>query len=134
METLSERSETVKFKGEVRNKTSKADTMVLLGYGLLSASVTLYVLVDYGNFVGRSDQFTVFISHYLIALIYVVSLLINGSYGIRKSWRKENINKTIILLNLFLVSAFALNRELPVFAESSFWLTIFLIVTSLFTL
>jgi XrtN system VIT domain protein len=134
METLSERSETVKFKGEVRNKTSKADTMVLLGYGLLSASVILYVLVDYGNFVGRSDQFTVFISHYLIALIYVVSLLINGSYGIRKSWRKQNINKTIILLNLFLVSAFALNRELPVFAESSFWLTIFLIVTSLFTL
>jgi XrtN system VIT domain protein len=59
-----------------------------------------------------------------------VILAVNNSYGIRESWRSRTIDKTVILLNLFLISAYALNRTLAVFAESVDWLSAYLIITS----
>ncbi len=51
-----------------------------------------------------------------------------------RSWKKENIHRTIVLLNLFLVSAYALNREVPVFNTSTAWLCVYLVLTSAATL
>lgn len=115
-------------------KSTTPDRTILLGYLLLSISTVLYGLEEHviGN--RSSDDFTIFFIHYFIALGYVIALILNKSYGIRKSWQKENIHKTVVLLNLFLVSAYALNRPIPVFKDSVTWLCVYLILTSIVTL
>jgi XrtN system VIT domain protein len=102
-----------------------------LGYLLLAVSFFLYVLVEFINASVQRGLFTVFILHYLLAIAYAAILIYHKAYGIRKSWRKANIRYTIILLNLFLVSAYALNREIPVFEKSTDWLCVYLMLTSL---
>jgi XrtN system VIT domain protein len=99
-----------------------------VGYLLLGVSLVLFMIEEHAM-AGR-DDFAIFVMHYVIALVYVIVLLVDKSYGIRKSWRKEHIHKTIILLNLFLVSAFTLNTTIPVFADSTLWLCIYIVGTS----
>lgn len=109
---------------------SRFDTF-LIGYLLLSISVVLFGLFEWlDNLKGRED-FMVFMFHYLLAAAYIVVLVRDRAYGFIKSWRKKNLGLTIILLNLFLVSAYALNRSLPVFEDSTDWFSLYLIVTSL---
>lgn len=104
-----------------------------IGYALLALSFTLYILFTVLK-LDQGETFTSFIVHYMLAFFYMVILIVDGSYGIRRSWRKVNIHKTIILLNLFFVSAYSLNRSLVVFQDSTDWLCIYLIITSLVTL
>lgn len=112
----------------------KPDSHILAGYGLLLVSFLLFAFIDQHTLEQRSSQFTVFVIHYFLALTYVGILIYGKSFGIRRSWRKENFSKTIILLNLFLISAYALNREIPVFESSTDWLSAYLLITSLTTL
>ncbi|MEI9917459.1 MAG: XrtN system VIT domain-containing protein [Bacteroidota bacterium] len=114
-------------------RLEKADNITLLGYLLLAVSTILYAIEESGVVpVSRNfdEDLTIFFIHYLPAFIYAIILMSNRSWGIRRSWQKENIHKTIILLNLFLVSAYALNRKLPVFAESVQWLCVLLVLMS----
>jgi XrtN system VIT domain protein len=104
-----------------------------IGYALLALSCVLYTLFTALELDG-GEAFTSFIVQYMLAFLYTVILIVDGSYGIRKSWRKANIHKTIILLNLFLISAYSLNRNLAVFQDSTNWLCVYLAVTSLTTL
>src|SRR5689334_17210156 len=71
---------------------------------LLAVSLLLFAIEEYAT-MPRGEDFKIFTMHYIIALVYVVVLLINGAYGIRKSWNELHIHKTIILINLFLISA-----------------------------
>jgi XrtN system VIT domain protein len=109
----------------------KRNHTISLGYIFLSVSTFLFIIVEGDSSQTSGDNsLTIFFLHYLIALVYVVILAVNGFYGIRESWRSRSIDKTIILLNLFLISAFALNRVVPVFADSVNWLCVYLTCTS----
>jgi XrtN system VIT domain protein len=130
METIIDPKVSQAFSVEKEPKSSLEDRTMLLGYLLLSISAGLYGLEEYYNVSRGDDNLTIFFIHYLIALAFVIILIINKSYGIRKSWRKQHIHKTAIVLNLFLVSAYALNRELPVFEDSVIWLCLYLLLTS----
>jgi XrtN system VIT domain protein len=132
METL---QEPYVHTNHVHASTTKQPVLLAysIGYALLTLSFSLYILftvlkLDQGN------TFTSFIVHYMLALFYAVILVLDGAYGIRKSWRKANIHKTVILLNLFLISAYSLNRDFVVFQDSTDWLCVYLVVTSLITL
>src|SRR5687768_16011200 len=110
-----------------RQKSNFAKSnLIRIGYFLLGVSFSFYLLTEYFPTEKRQDLFTLFIVHYLVAFVYAALLITTGDYGIRKSWKKENLDKTVILLNLFLISAYALNRQLPVFAESTTWLCVYL--------
>jgi XrtN system VIT domain protein len=111
------------FKQIITDKTT------YLGYLLLAISLLLFTIEEYAM-IPRGEDFKIFTLHYIMALLYVVILLINRSYGIRKSWSKLNIHKTIILLNLFLISAYTLNRSLPIFADAVPWLCAYILGTS----
>jgi XrtN system VIT domain protein len=134
METIKDPLLTRNFSVETESKPVLKDRTSLVGLILLILSAGIYGLEEYYEVTRGDNNFTIFFVHYFIALAFVVTLIVNKSYGIRKSWRKENIHKTIILLNLFLVSAYALNRELPVFEDSVPWLCVYLTLTSLVTL
>ncbi|MBT1706950.1 XrtN system VIT domain-containing protein [Fulvivirgaceae bacterium PWU5] len=112
--------------------TIKPDHILSTGYFLLGASTLLYAITmlkdaDFLNDAG----FPLFVVHYGMAIVYVILLLSNRFYGVVKSWRQENIHYTVVLLNLFLVSAYALNRLVPVFEDSVLWLCVYLVVSSL---
>lgn len=118
---------------ETTSVTHQPKWIYILGYVLLAFSLILFVVTD--NLITRKDNnLTYFFLHYVIAFAYVAVLLSHGRLGIRTSWRKENIDLTLVVLNLFLVSAYALNREIPVFEESVGWLCVLIVVISATTL
>jgi XrtN system VIT domain protein len=99
------------------------------GYALLLASFLLYLIVEYFN--KKENLFMAFWVNYALAAVYTFTLIGARAIGMRRSWNKENVDKTVILLNLFLVSAYALNRELLVFENSDDWLCFYIILSSL---
>lgn len=101
------------------------------GYLLLAISFALFVLCDNSILKIGNNEFILFFLHYFLALAYTVLLLMDRAVGVSKSWKKENISRTVILLNLFLISAYALNRTIPVFENSVDWLCGYLIISSL---
>jgi XrtN system VIT domain protein len=107
------------------------DPFLWLGYLFLAASCFFYLLFEFTPRRGSDYTFEVFICHYILALGYAGFLIYNKAYGIRASWRKANIHKTVVLLNLFLVGAFALNRELPVFESSANWWCVYIVLSSI---
>jgi XrtN system VIT domain protein len=100
------------------------------GYGMLALSAAFYAACVYYDVPTSDNEFLLFVIHYLFAIGYAVVLMFNKAYGISRSWKREHIHKTIILLNLFLVSAYALNRLVNVFHTSTTWLCVYLVVTS----
>jgi XrtN system VIT domain protein len=116
-------------------KPEKHRQILLIGYLMLLVSFPIFLITEYTQSDGtRSEFFGLFVVHYLIALTYAGILLFNKGLGIRKSWKKENLGKTIILLHLFYISAYALNREITVFNDSTEWLSVYTIVASVFIL
>src|SRR5688500_18262426 len=77
------------------------------GYLFLILSFSLYAISEYADL--KDNLFMLFCVHYFICCAYVSILIYIGALGVRKSWQKKNMDKTMILLNMFLVSAYALN-------------------------
>jgi XrtN system VIT domain protein len=99
-----------------------------IGYMMLAVSFSLYVAYEYVD--AKDNAFMMFCLHYFIGIGYTIVLITQRSWGIRKSWRKENLDKTVIAVNLYLISAYALNRELQVFANSVDWFCVYILVSS----
>jgi XrtN system VIT domain protein len=114
------------------NASKEPQWIYYSGFALLVLSLLLFVII--GRLEGRQGNFSIFFIHYLIAVAYAIILLMNKSLGLLKSWSKVNIDKTFLLLNLFLVSAYSLNREIPVFEDSADWLCFYIIIASAATL
>src|SRR6478735_841986 len=75
------------------------------------------------------DFFGVFVFNYGLSFIYFFVLLFSGL--LRFKWKNEAKNYTeniFLFLVLGLISAFSLNRLLPIFEESATWLAVFLVV------
>lgn len=100
------------------------------GYFFLGISSIGYAIEELKMSDQQNENLTIFFLHYFIAIAYSAVLIWGGSFGIRKSWKKEHIHKTVILLNLFLISAYALNRNIPVFEDSVEWFCGYLILMS----
>jgi XrtN system VIT domain protein len=100
------------------------------GYLLLLVSLVLYAIEEIVDVRSDENDFALFFIHYILAVGYTFILMFHFCLGITRSWQKEYIHRTAIVLNLFLISAYALNREIPVFEQSTQWLCVYLIVTS----
>jgi XrtN system VIT domain protein len=118
------------FSPPQRKIAQENQTPYYIGYAFLIASALLYLFCEITGLRRSDDNLTAFVAHYGMALGYLITLIWNKRFGFRKSWYQENIHLTIILLNLFLVSAYALNRNLDVFQDSVVWLCIVLITTT----
>lgn len=127
---MNSNSQTFSPAAKSQNQSSiKMDRIVLIGYAALLVSFFTFGITEYAD-PPRKDYFTIFVAHYIIALAYVTILIFNNAYGIRKCWKQRNIGMTVVLLNLFLISAYALNRSIPVFEDAASWLCGYLLITS----
>lgn len=106
------------------NKTLKstlANRFYPAALGLLIINFIVFCLSAHADSM-RSGPFSgYFLLHYGCAVLVFIFLLIIGSPHKRSIY-------TIILLLLF-ISAFALNRDLPVFSTSVTWLSVMLVIT-----
>jgi XrtN system VIT domain protein len=100
--------------------------IVRLGIGLLSASFILYSLYELlPTF--QADGMGMFMIHYACTVFYFFAVLFSGRF---KTGRNR-LPLVIINLLLFLISAFALNRQMDVFHQSAGWLQSLLIISGL---
>ncbi|WP_143519982.1 XrtN system VIT domain-containing protein [Reichenbachiella sp. 5M10] len=101
---------------------------ITLGLVLVILSSIVYGLEIYFNTDTEGEPFgALFFLHYTPALLYMFFV----KYEDKHFWRffqKENFAPHTLLLVLFNISAYSLNRNLPVFNESTDWLTVFLVI------
>jgi len=98
----------------------------------------IFLLVSLSSFVGTwniyaldFDIFTgIFFVTFGITWIYAIAVGINNMKLYGQFFRYRNFTHNMILLQLFNVSAYTLNRTIPVFNESSQWLVVFLTLTN----
>jgi len=109
---------------------TKNRDLVIIGYIQLLLSAACFAAWEYYSNGRDTDPSGPFWIHYGLLIIYVIVLWYNDAFGVTRCWKKENMDTTLILLNLALVSAYALNRWFAVFDESVDWLCVYIIVSS----
>lgn len=96
------------------------------GIVLLIASLTVYCIPEFAPF-SPGGHFGLFAINYLIAIVYFVLLVI------QKKLKKKSGGRPLmfVLLVLLLVSAWSLNRSIPVFEKSTIGLTVAMVISSI---
>ncbi|RWY48135.1 XrtN system VIT domain-containing protein [Mucilaginibacter gilvus] len=104
------------------------DKVTTAGLGLIVLSAIIFVITGiYGH---SNAAFGAFIGNYILSLGVLVAVLV---VTIQKhGWRysRGKAEHTVVLLVLWFISAFALNREMNVFDDSADWLSIWVVVSS----
>lgn len=118
----------------IASRPGNENNVLFVGYILLALSLLIFAWKENSPDTDEGNLFAIFIAHYFIALVYTGYLLYAKAIGISRSWKKENVHFTAVLLNLFLISAYALNRMMAVFQDSTTWLCVFIIFTSTTTI
>ncbi|MFY8036312.1 MAG: XrtN system VIT domain-containing protein [Cyclobacteriaceae bacterium] len=104
---------------------------IFVGYILLIISFACYAITEVMDTSDLPSSFSFFVIHYVIAVGYLLYLYFYNEFGIMKSFRSKTIDQTVVLTHLFLISAYALNRDMSVFENSVEWLCVYLILSSI---
>jgi XrtN system VIT domain protein len=97
------------------------------GIGSLIVSFILFLLPDWVTTIAETDGMGLFMIHYGLTIFYFFAVLFSGRF--KKG--RNGLPLVIVNLLLFLISAYALNRQMTVFNESVDWMQILLVVTSI---
>lgn len=103
-------------------------------WGLTAVVVSALLFAGYDFYVARNgtpNHFTLFVVHYSIALVYALMLWMYDEFQLAFVQPKQGRSARLLLLVLALISAYALNRDMPVFQESVPWLKGVLILAGL---
>ncbi|MBC7774522.1 MAG: XrtN system VIT domain-containing protein, partial [Phycisphaerae bacterium] len=101
------------------------DNVYIIGLALLALSIGAFSLSSSDGF--RGNFFGSFMLHFVLVWAYTITLWFNQ----RLRWwafgsQREEYPTTLLLLMLWLISCFALNREVEVFRPSADWLSWYL--------
>ncbi|WP_460634786.1 XrtN system VIT domain-containing protein [Larkinella harenae] len=106
-------------------------------WGLLWVGLSALLFAGYDYYVLRHEDqhsFLVFMIHYAIAIAYTIDLLKEKKLRFLGEQPPEGRSARMAALVLWLLSAYALNRNLPVFQESVPWLQGLLVLSGLLML
>lgn len=115
-------------------KKSARDKPLLTGIGLVAFSVLLYTISDQMKLQRNGVFSPLFFLHYGLALGYAVYLIFSCGKRFFFLFNEKVRAYHLLLLMLFNISAFALNRTLPIFNESATWLIVFLVAENILLL
>jgi XrtN system VIT domain protein len=116
---------------ETQSPRERSEREMHIGYILLLVSFVIFLFAEQFPAANEENLLITFFAHYFLAMAYAGFLLYHKALGIARSWHQENIHRTILLLNLFLISAYALNRVVAVFQDSVPWLCVYIVLASL---
>jgi len=104
--------------------------------GLALLGISFFVFAYTVNiFETNFDIFSgVFFINYGITIIYLFLVLIDNKQETNRLFKFYNFRNNVILLQLFNISAYSLNRTVPVFQISTDWLVAFLLTTNILLL
>ncbi|MFD1142255.1 XrtN system VIT domain-containing protein [Larkinella insperata] len=97
----------------------------LFGWGLVAVGVSALIFGGYdwyGARNGFAHNFALFVFHYSLATAYTILLLTNKMLRFSRTQPEQGRPARLSMMVLWLMSAYALNRDLPVFHESVPWL------------
>ncbi|MCD0489103.1 XrtN system VIT domain-containing protein [Pedobacter sp. MC2016-14] len=114
----------------MKTKVIFKDWLTSVGIAFIAISAGIYTIAD--NNLTSLDQrfeFGLFFLNYGLTAVFTVMVLGNavGLHGSKIS--KANIEYTILMLILWLISAFSLNREMNVFENSVTWLCVWICIS-----
>jgi XrtN system VIT domain protein len=105
------------------------DATFLIGIGSILLSLGIFCLPGLMAVNRMSDSFFgIFFLNYFISIIFFIVVSIREISGFRLVYFQQKVEYGFIHLLLCLISAYALNREIPVFEKSTNWLQIFLLL------
>ena len=107
------------------------DKTLLTGLGLILFSLGIFLMPDFiHSGKGTDTYFGIFILNYLISIVFFIIAWIREIPKFRISSFHQKIEYGFIHLILCLISAYSLNREIPVFEQSVPWLQVLLVLQS----
>lgn len=111
------------------------DTTLLLGIGSILLSLGIFLLPEliYGGNM-RDTYFGIFILNYLISIVFFILFWVREIPKFKLSIFYQKMEYGFIHLILCLISAYSLNREIPVFEQSVPWLQAVLVLQGIFLL
>jgi XrtN system VIT domain protein len=101
------------------NRTSARNRLYVAGIICIPISLLIFCIPLFNPQFGR-EPFGLFLLNYLLAIIFFVLLMAND---------RKDLQARALFLILFLISAYSLNRSIPIFEESVPWFSILLIVS-----
>lgn len=94
-------------------------------------SLILLIFAEYGSGKKADNGFVIFLLNFCISVLYLIVLGFKSVFGLKwKFWKLQHIY-SIPLLQLFMISAFSLNREINIFDESTLWVQIWIIIQAI---
>lgn len=105
------------------NTTLAGLIFLALSFIVFLTSVNIYE-IDFDAFTG------VFFVNYILVFIYFIVVLFTNKERAGAFFRFSNFTHNILLLQLFNLSAYSLNRTLPVFQVSANWVVWFLMLSN----
>jgi XrtN system VIT domain protein len=103
------------------------DATFSIGIGLILLSLTIFMFPEFFTFEkSEGSYFGIFVLNYLIAIIYFIIAWIREIQGFRLGFLLKKIEYGFIHLILCLISAYSLNRSIPIFEQSTPWLQVVL--------
>ncbi|MGA0557342.1 XrtN system VIT domain-containing protein [Larkinella sp. VNQ87] len=103
-------------------------------WGLLAVALSALVFAGYDWYIARhgaQQHLPLFVFHYGLAIACTLGLWMKNELNFSKAQPEEGRPARMLLLVLWLISAYALNRMIPVFQESVLWLKGFLVLAGL---
>ena len=119
---------------KVISRNSFQDNSIKVGLALLSLSFLFFACtvnaytIDFDFFSGT------FFFNYLLTVIYCIVVFIENKKDTGRYFRFNNFSRNVILLQLFNISAYSLNRSITVFNISTNWVLVFLVLSNILIL
>lgn len=104
------------------------DKVSLAGFCLIIISAILFAVTGHYGHMG-GGVFGTFAAHYVVAIGFTIAVCIKTMRLHRWNLSAGKAEHTAMLLVIWFISAFALNRELNVFDDSSDWLSIWIVLS-----
>jgi XrtN system VIT domain protein len=113
---------------EKQGKELRKDVTFLVGVALVLLSLGIFCLPGIiPGTIMRDPAFGVFFLNFILSIIYFIIVWIREKSSFRSLFQQK-VEYGFIHLLLCLISAYSLNREIPVFEKSTGWLQVFLVV------
>jgi XrtN system VIT domain protein len=108
----------------------REDSVIILGLAFLVFSLFIFGITA-NEYSVDNEVFTgMFFANFGITWIYYIVLIINNKQVTGRYFKFSNFTHNVLLLQLFNISAYSLNRTIPVFDLSTDWLVAFLIISN----
>lgn len=107
----------------------KDDKLTTAGLGLIVISTAIFIVTSlYGH---RDSYFPSFFANYLFSIGFLLAVFIVTIQKHGWHYSSGKAEHTAVLLVIWFISAFALNREMNVFDDSADWLSIWVVASSI---